>query len=579
MKLNPRIKNPAQRASISIARSVGKGPYFARQLRHLRLYVYRFGTLPPNRSGKHHAHPSLLDNEHISIAVRRYLTILADGEITPLKLMKQVNDVIIPNLGLSLGGSTICEDTARRWLRKLGYERRLVTKSAYVDGHERPDVVEYRKKFLKEIQYLETYRTQYEGENLDPISPILYGPGEKRHIAVFQDESIFHVGDLTKRVWVRNGRMPLRKKGQGRAIHVSDFIVEDTGRLCLSPEQIHEQDTLPSEQRLPCYDAREIIYPGKNYDGYWTSEKLLHQLEHVVKIFDYMFPGCTGDFYFDHSTGHEAYAPDALNAREMNVKPGGNQRRMHATTIPMDNPHPELRGQRQEMVFPTNLPADHKYYKFRGEPKGMQVVLEERGLYEHIREMNGRKPVGICENCKMSQKTRDKKAREEAAAKIGTDEDDGQWEDDDGAEDCDVDPVSTSTHCCMTRVLSLQANFRSEKPMIQLFLEAAGHSCYFIPKFHCEFNPIEMYWGWVKRRFRCLADGTFKTGKELLPTLLDSCETRIIRAFFRKSWRYMDAYSKGLNVKQVEFAVKKYTSHRRIPRSIMMNVGILENPN
>lgn len=69
--------------------------------------------------------------------------------------MKQVNEVIIPNLGLSLGSSKISEHAARRWLRKLGYERRLVTKGAYVDGHERPDVVEYRKKFLEEIKSLE----------------------------------------------------------------------------------------------------------------------------------------------------------------------------------------------------------------------------------------------------------------------------------------------------------------------------------------------------------------------------------------------------------------------------------------
>jgi hypothetical protein len=69
--------------------------------------------------------------------------------------MKQVNDIIIPNLGLTLGGSKITEQAACRWLRKLGYERRLVTKGAYVDGHERPDVVEYRKKFIKKIQELE----------------------------------------------------------------------------------------------------------------------------------------------------------------------------------------------------------------------------------------------------------------------------------------------------------------------------------------------------------------------------------------------------------------------------------------
>lgn len=30
--------------------------------------------------------------------------------------------------------------------------------------------------------------------------------------------------------------------------------------------------------------------------------------------------------------------------------------------------------------------------------------------------------------------------------------------------------------------------------------------------------------------------------RALPPDLLDSCETKTIRAFFRKSWRYMDAY-------------------------------------
>ena len=32
--------------------------------------------------------------------------------------------------------------------------------------------------------------------------------------------------------------MPLRKKGQGKAIHVSDFITEETGHLSLLQEQV-----------------------------------------------------------------------------------------------------------------------------------------------------------------------------------------------------------------------------------------------------------------------------------------------------------------------------------------------------
>ena len=36
--------------------------------------------------------------------------------------------------------------------------------------------------------------------------------------------------------------------------------------------------------------------------------------------------------------------------------------------------------------------------------------------------------------------------------------------------------------------------------------------------------------------------------------------------------------SKGLTAKQVEYAVTKYRSHRRIGPSIMMSLAMLENP-
>ena len=35
-------------------------------------------------------------------------------------------------------------------------------------------------------------------------------------------------------------------------------------------------------------------------------------------------------------------------------------------------------------------------------------------------------------------------------------------------------------------------------------------------------------------------------------------------SFFRKTWRDMDAYRKGLNAREAAFAVKKYKSHRRV---------------
>lgn len=78
----PNIKNPAMRASLTVAKSVGKGPYLARQIRHLVIYISKFHTLPPSRAGKHHAHPSLLNNERVYQAVRRFLTVQEAGKVS-----------------------------------------------------------------------------------------------------------------------------------------------------------------------------------------------------------------------------------------------------------------------------------------------------------------------------------------------------------------------------------------------------------------------------------------------------------------------------------------------------------------
>ena len=86
--------------------------------------------------------------------------------------------------------------------------------------------------------------------------------------------------------------------------------------------------------------------------------------------------------------------------------------------------------------------------------------------------------------------------------------------------------------------------------------------------------------------YRNLSDGRFATAKLLVPQCLDSCDLITIRKFFRKAWRYIDAYRyrigptlisayillislshvsrKGLDARQAAFANKKYKSHRRV---------------
>ena len=55
--------------------------------------------------------------------------------------------------------------------------------------------------------------------------------------------------------------------------------------------------------------------------------------------------------------------------------------------------------------------------------------------------------------------------------------------------------------CCCRRILFMQPDFVSQKSQLQELVESCGHLCDFYPKYHCELNFIEQYWGAAKLRF------------------------------------------------------------------------------
>jgi hypothetical protein len=144
------------------------------------------------------------------------------------------------------------------------------------------------------------------------------------------------------------------------------------------------------------------------------------------------------------------------------------------------------------MVFPTDLPPDHPDYEFRGQPKGMQRILEERGLLTVLQATNDGRVIGECRRCKLSREAQEQ-LRHEALAAMEHGEEPSELH-------ADIVSESLSATCCMRKMLANQQDFKDEKPLIQAIIEEAGHKCWFLPKFHCELNPIEMYWGWVKAR-------------------------------------------------------------------------------
>ena len=226
---NPRCKQPCLRASLAIATRSGKGAsngaYFARRIRKNEHFLQKHGRLPPSKKDALHGHLTLLDNENVKLGVRKYLAAQSLGTITTKAFCQEVNEVIVPSFGFSGKDAIISERTARNWLHKLGYSCVEVRKGLYHDGHERPDVVEARKKFLEEMAKYERcagmctlvyqltkcngrFMYKYDDVTMEQIPPQL-GPGEKLHVLLPQDECITHVNETPCIMWLKDGEQPL----------------------------------------------------------------------------------------------------------------------------------------------------------------------------------------------------------------------------------------------------------------------------------------------------------------------------------------------------------------------------------
>ena len=116
--------------------------------------------------------------------------------------------------------------------------------------------------------------------------------------------------------------------------------------------------------------------------------------------------------------------------------------------------------------------------------------------------------------------------------------------------------------------MSLQPDFCEQKSILEEAVIEEKHIFERYPKFHCECNFIERYWSFAKQETRRICSYNFADLLIQVPEVLFSVPVTTIRKFARKSWRYMDAYNKGLEGRTAEWAVNKYKSHRRLPENI-----------
>ena len=207
---------------------------------------------------------------------------------------------------------------------------------------------------------------------------------------------------------------------------------------------IQFRESSPSER-----EARLVFKAGKNRDGYFTAQDLINQVDKAIDIFEGRTKGfVTGLFMFDNAPSHQKRSDNALSARKMPKNPskGWTHRKGGA-----DMRNGSFNGENQSFYYPEDHPTMPTWFK------GMENIIKERGLWPN-EGLNAQ-----CEGFKCEP---------------------GQ------------------TDCCCRRLLFTQPDFTSQKSQLEEFVTSRGHICDFYPKYHCELNFIEQYWGASKYRYR-----------------------------------------------------------------------------
>lgn len=215
------------------------------------------------RSNKWAMNPERLrqftEDKLIPTAANAYLQQIINVEM-PKGLKQYMEDVLFPRVQLKVGRG-ISLSTARQWMTKEGFRFISYKKGLYFDGHDRPDVVDYRQNSFLPMMAEHGCRLvkfcpgQTEEEWIDPQTPSNFV--ERRLVLCAHDEMTAQANDSMKKTWVLEDQHQLRKKGVGRGIHQSDIICSTFGWL---------------------KEASQTLEYGKNYEGYWTGELFIKQV-------------------------------------------------------------------------------------------------------------------------------------------------------------------------------------------------------------------------------------------------------------------------------------------------------------
>ena len=225
------------KASVIVAKSQGYGITRAWSIWQWVLTFLSTHKLPVNQYGW--SWSSVLEDEDISQAIQFALGERGkSGVISATDLVDIVASLEMQEWFWQAGINKplILEQTAHRWLGKLGWRYGRHQNSMYIDGHECEDVVEYWQAFVDQFAKYKWHFHLWDddGNELKHPSgfPVPGAIGCFWLILITHDKSMFFQNDQQKIYWnhTGNGGAP-KPKGKGQSLMVSDFLTADWGRL------------------------------------------------------------------------------------------------------------------------------------------------------------------------------------------------------------------------------------------------------------------------------------------------------------------------------------------------------------
>ncbi len=221
--------------SLVAAKAQRQGITHACNLHKWILDFVQYGRLPLHRFSQ--ARWTILEDEDILQSLQLQLGECAKhGYIKAADVVKIVSS---PEMQASLKRIGVCkptitEWTACNWLKKLNWRYQQKQNGMYIDGHERDNVVQYRKAFVARWkEYTKHFHKWDNDGNPLPLPTSFPIPGGRFHlILITHDESTFYQNDKRKTHWVHSSMTAtLKPKGNGQSLMVLDFLTVEWGRL------------------------------------------------------------------------------------------------------------------------------------------------------------------------------------------------------------------------------------------------------------------------------------------------------------------------------------------------------------